>query len=183
MRDAFAVLRKLARYRLEGQSPLIQGSVKLGDVRDASKIFKTHLNAVDLIITSPPYLDTTDYMEDQWLRLWFLDGAPRPIAGLNRDDRHTSIESYWNFLSEAWSGCAGLVHRGTKIVIRIGGARLERTDIIGGVETSLKSGLAGFSLQALGEVTTTEIRNRQTNVFRPGTKSKRYEHDFIYELE
>lgn len=181
-RDVFAVLRRLAVYRLDGQTPLIRGSVKLGNVRDASEIFPTHLSAVDLIITSPPYLDTTDYMEDQWLRLWFLDGAPRPIAGLNRDDRHTSVESYWSFLSEAWAGCAGLVHRGTKIVLRIGGARLERANLIAGVESSLESGFGQFSLQPLGEVTTTEIRNRQTNVFRPGTKSKRYEHDFIYEL-
>ena len=30
---------------------------------------------VKLLITSPPYLDVTDYWNDQWLRLWIL-GEP-----------------------------------------------------------------------------------------------------------
>ena len=27
--------------------------------------------SVDLVITSPPFLDTIDYMQDNWLRMWF----------------------------------------------------------------------------------------------------------------
>lgn len=27
--------------------------------------------AVDLVVTSPPFLDTIDYMQDNWLRMWF----------------------------------------------------------------------------------------------------------------
>ena len=29
---------------------------------------------------------------------------------------------------------------------------------------------------------TSEIRNRQTNVFRPGTTKQRYEHDFVFQV-
>lgn len=29
--------------------------------------------SVDLIITSPPFLDTVDYRQDNWLRMWFCD--------------------------------------------------------------------------------------------------------------
>lgn len=32
------------------------------DIRDSS---------VDLIVTSPPFLDTVDYLQDNWLRMWF----------------------------------------------------------------------------------------------------------------
>jgi hypothetical protein len=27
--------------------------------------------SVDLVVTSPPFLDTIDYMQDNWLRMWF----------------------------------------------------------------------------------------------------------------
>ena len=30
-------------------------------------------NSVDLIVTSPPFLDTVDYRQDNWLRMWFCD--------------------------------------------------------------------------------------------------------------
>lgn len=30
-------------------------------------------NSVDLVVTSPPFLDTVDYRQDNWLRMWFCD--------------------------------------------------------------------------------------------------------------
>ena len=29
--------------------------------------------SVDLVVTSPPFLDTVDYEQDNWLRMWFCD--------------------------------------------------------------------------------------------------------------
>lgn len=29
--------------------------------------------SVDLVVTSPPFLDTVDYKQDNWLRMWFCD--------------------------------------------------------------------------------------------------------------
>src|SRR5262249_22627112 len=34
--------------------------------------------SVDLIVTSPPFLDQADYLADNWLKMWFL--------GIDRDD-------------------------------------------------------------------------------------------------
>ncbi len=31
--------------------------------------------SVDLVVTSPPFLDTVDYEQDNWLRMWFCDVA------------------------------------------------------------------------------------------------------------
>ena len=30
-------------------------------------------NSVDLVVTSPPFLDTVNYRQDNWLRMWFCD--------------------------------------------------------------------------------------------------------------
>lgn len=36
-------------------------------------------NSVDLIITSPPFLDKVDYLTDNWLEFWFTGINPRPL--------------------------------------------------------------------------------------------------------
>lgn len=32
-------------------------------------------NSIDLVVTSPPFLDTVNYRQDNWLRMWFCDLA------------------------------------------------------------------------------------------------------------
>jgi DNA methylase len=181
-RNAFQVLRTGAAYRLSHEKTSLRGIVRLRDARKAGSAFPKMKETVKLVVTSPPYLDTTDYQEDQWLRLWFLGGAERPLLNKNKDDRHTSIELYWNFLAEAWAGCAELARKGTIFVIRIGGTRLTKDNLMGGLQQTLETGLANFKIKPLDAGLTTEIKNRQTNAFRPGTKSVRYEHDFAFQL-
>jgi len=181
-RDVFEVLRRLAQFRLSMDVPDLTGRVALRDARHAAASFPKLKGRVALIVTSPPYLDTTDYIEDQWLRLWFLGGPERPRVTGNTDDRHTSIERYWQFLSEAWKGCAPLAKQAAKVVVRIGGTRFQKDQLMGGLKASLAAGFSDFQVRSLGAETTTEIRNRQTNVFRPGTLTRRYEHDFVFHL-
>ena len=181
-RDAFAIAGTLADYRLASERPSLRGSARLRDARDAERAFPTLKNQVKLIVTSPPYLDTTDYSEDQWLRLWFLGGPERPLITKNRDDRHTSASLYWKFLKEAWAGCANLIGMDAVVVIRIGGVKLSKVDLFEGVLLSLRQGFAGRKVTALHAGVTTEIKNRQTNVFRPGTRQARYEHDFAFSI-
>lgn len=181
-RDAFTVLKSLCIYRLSSRPAPLRGAVRLRDARKATGAFPKLRGAVALIVTSPPYLDTTDYAEDQWLRLWFLGGPERPLLKKNKDDRHTSIDNYWRFLGEAWKGCAGLVRSGTTVVIRIGGTRLEKAELMAGLTDALAWGLPDFSIRALNPGITTAIKNRQTNVFRPGTCNVRVEHDFTFQL-
>jgi hypothetical protein len=68
------------------------------------------------------------------------------------------------------------------IVVRIGGTGLYKHNLLSGLEGSLQIGLSDFRIRALHAGTTTEIRNRQTNVFRPGTTARRYEHDFVFKV-
>ena len=181
-RRTFEVLSTLARFRLEAEVPSLVGEVKLRDARQAGNAFPSLHEKVALIVTSPPYLDTTDYVEDQWLRLWFLRGPCKPRGGVNKDDRHTRLDNYWQFLTETWSGVRPLLKRGTHVVVRIGGTRVPKEDLGEGLLVSLKAGLTGFRVKTVQGASTTEIRNRQTNVFRPGTVKRRYEHDFAFKV-
>ena len=181
-RDTFTIVRRLARYRLSDPSVRLRGIVKRRDARRASRSFPSLRESVALMVTSPPYLDTTHYAEDQWLRLWFLGGPDRPASRTLGDDRHTNIDAYWEFLSEAWAGCAGVLRADAVIVVRIGGANLDKHDLLTGLRDSLEHGLSDFKLRTMHKGDTTEIKNRQTNAFRPGTSERRYEHDFVFGL-
>ena len=75
-RDAFEILKTMTFFRLATPLPRRRGAVAEADARNAGAQFPDAAGRVSLVVTSPPYLDMTDYSEDQWLRLWFLGGAP-----------------------------------------------------------------------------------------------------------
>ena len=182
-RNAFEVLRRVAAYRLGHSLPRLRGSVRCRDARKASAGFRKLRQSVSLVVTSPPYLDTTHYAEDQWLRLWFLGGPERPTSKAARDDRYRRRQQYWQFLAESWAGCSDLLKDDAVIVVRIGGTRLDKESLLDGLRESFRIGLADFDVIDKGGGVTTEIKNRQTNAFRPGTTPTRYEHDFHFTLK
>ncbi len=180
-RDVFQVLRDRARLRLSGSTPLIRGSVALADVREASKVFQGCERQVNLVVTSPPYLDVTRYEEDQWLRLWFLGRDPFPTySKISSDDRHTAPTKYWEFLRSAWKGFASMLAPKSVIVCRIGAKDLTVESLSAGITETLKSALP--SLRLLRNPAVSKIRNRQTDYFHPGTKGCLCEVDFAFQL-
>jgi hypothetical protein len=181
-RDTFHVLRRLAVFRYRMPPASASGRVIQGDARQASKQFKEIAGEVKLIVTSPPYLDTTDYAEDQWLRLWFLGGPAQPVTRQNKDDRITHAPTYWSFLTEAWAGVRDLLANRAAIVIRIGGPLLSKEELLVGVSRSLTEGLRGFEVKTLNHGVTSTIRPRETSAFRPTSARERVEHDFTFEL-
>jgi hypothetical protein len=177
-RDAFSILRTMAEYRFSSEPPPMQGEVKEGDARKSSELFDKYRGQVSLVITSPPYLDTTDFVEDQWLRLWFLGGPPTPRRLGPTDDRHTSIGLYWQFLTEVWTGVAPLLKKNAHLIIRIGG-KMRSVDIASGLSGTLRKGL-GAKIR-LHEERVTPIKDGQIKTFQPGLAGTRMEYDFHYQ--
>ena len=181
-RPAFDTLRKATTFRYRVPPAVCKGVVREADARAASATFREFAGQVSLVVTSPPYLDTTDYAEDQWLRLWFLGGKPRPELRRNRDDRHTQTDEYWAFLEESWSGLTTLMADDATIVIRIGGAKLSKTELFTGLTDSLRAAFTDRHVGPLHEGVTSSIRPRETTAFRPAPPRPRVEHDFAYRL-
>jgi hypothetical protein len=150
-----------------------------GDARRAGVMLSAYKERVKLVVTSPPYLDITDYHEDQWLRLWFLGGPSKPVTGQGKDDRHRRIDAYWQFLSESWAGIVPLLHRSAQVVIRIGGTRLSREQLCQGLGISLNSTGRTFKL---AEFRQTEIKNGQRRTFQTAPATARLEYDFRFRL-
>jgi len=177
-RDTFSVLREAARFRLRVEPARLIGEVRLADARKAHRIFAKYSAAVRLIVTSPPYLDVTDYAEDQWLRLWFLGGEPYPSLRLFADDRLTSKANYWSFLSQVWASIQPLLAAKSRIVVRIGGHQ-PRDELAMGLQRTLKKGLTDRRIALFSTPLTSEAKRRQTNIFRPGAAPS-VEHDFVF---
>ncbi len=129
-REVFKMLREKAEYRLKGIPDCLTGKVKLADARKVSSHFTSLHRKVALVVTSPPYLNVTSYEEDQWLRLWFLGGHPRPTYGkVSKDDRYGSADKYWQFLKESWAGLAPLLKDSAIVVIRLGAIGIAEKDL------------------------------------------------------
>ena len=95
--------------------------------------------SVQLIVTSPPFLDVVDYATDNWLRGWFcgLDVDAIPI------ERHARLEDWGTFIGAAFRQFARLVRAGGFVAfevgeVRGGSIRLEDTVIPCGVEAGFE---------------------------------------------
>jgi hypothetical protein len=73
LRDVKAcLLEKVRRCLRESTHPSVPSDVRLGSAIDCQTVFPELIGRVDLILTSPPYLNAQTYAKDNWLRLWFL---------------------------------------------------------------------------------------------------------------
>jgi site-specific DNA-methyltransferase (adenine-specific) len=112
--DVFACLRdKLARLYLD-EIPGTPGQVSNQDGPDLLASQTIRAGSVDLVVTSPPYLQVVNYGTANWIRLWWLglDEVSRN-AGMGRrkldaklDHGHT-YQSYAQFMLRTLKG----VHR------------------------------------------------------------------------
>ncbi len=179
-RHVFALLRDRAEFRFATPPPSATGSAYLSDVRAIRTRASRFDGEVALVVTSPPYLDVTNFEEDQWLRLWFLGGPPRPSRGLHsRDDRHERPDGYWQFICDSWRAIRPLLAARSYFVCRIGSRRISSENMRKTVSASMRF-LASRS--KLEHFSVGEIGRRQTDAFRPGTVGCRFEADFVFAL-
>lgn len=181
VRDVFGILRSRVRFRYESERPARKATVVEGDFRQLPHLLRQHEAPIRLAVTSPPYLDITNFEEDQWLRLWFLGGPPRvTYREVSKDDRHDVPSSYWRLIADMWRVLGCLLAKDSHVVIRMGGKRLEADAVVAGL-----SGTSVFSRRGVRLVSAevSPIRNRQTHSFRPGTTGCVREVDCCYHVE
>jgi hypothetical protein len=78
-------------------------------IRSADHTPEIKNNSVDLIVTSPPFLDVVDYATDNWLRCWF-NGIDESKIGI------------WTFRKpEEWAAAMQRVFRELRRVLKRGG--------------------------------------------------------------
>jgi hypothetical protein len=125
--DAFKCLRdKFARLYLDS----IAGTTGRVFHQDAVSLLGSPCirpGSVDLLITSPPYLDVVNYATANWIRLWWLGieevgrehGQGRKSLNAKLDHRHT-YDSYREFFSRTLGGIGRVLKRNGVAILVIG---------------------------------------------------------------
>ena len=75
---------------------------------------------IQLLFTSPPYYDVTNYFIDQWLRMWVLGGPPEPSILTNEKykKRFDSKGDYEELLDIVFGQCALMMAPVSTLYIR-----------------------------------------------------------------
>jgi hypothetical protein len=141
-RDVFEIILRKTKALLKAPLPIGYGSVaaeilagpaeRTPDIADAS---------VDLIVTSPPFLDVVDYPTDNWLRCWFagIEPAMVPIT------LHRSLADWEHFVASCFREFARVVRPGGKIAFEVGEVRGGKLAL----EHTVLSAATGLPLQPL----------------------------------
>lgn len=98
--------------------------------------------SVDLVVTSPPFLDIVNYKQDNWLRCWFAGIDPQMV----KIDQHRSIEDWEAFIRKTFLELARIMRPGGHVAFEVGEVR-------GGkilLEQHVMRAIAGLPFETLG---------------------------------
>jgi hypothetical protein len=143
-----------------------------------SNNYKKIPEGIDLIITSPPYYGMNTYIQDQWLRNWFL-GAGADIDYVNDHQiTHNSPEAFISGLSSVWKNCASLAAPHAKLFIRFGAINDRPVDIKNILIESLnRSG--HWRISNVRDAKSAHEGKRQATQMGNRQKKARVEYDFV----
>ncbi len=93
----------------------LNNQIRTGDSRNMSWI---ESETIDLVVTSPPFLDKVDYIKDNWLKAWFY--------GINEDSfkdalvQTRNLEEWKTFMRETLKELYRVVKENGTVVIEVG---------------------------------------------------------------
>ncbi|MDJ0448051.1 DNA methyltransferase [Methylocystis sp. JR02] len=118
MRDVAALISRKSRSLLADGAPP-PGPAAILAVTDAAKLAHLQDACVDLVVTSPPFLNVVDYRGDNWLRNWF--------AGVEADQialsQLRSLEAWTRMTRAVFEELARVVRPGGHVAYEVGEVR------------------------------------------------------------
>jgi hypothetical protein len=126
--------------------------------------------AVDLLVTSPPFLDIVDYASDNWLRCWFAGIDANSV----RIDRHREIRAWEGFVRHSFLEFSRVMRPGGIVAFEVGEVRGGRVLL----ERHVASAIEGLPFRALGVMLNRQEFTKTANCWgvtnnRGGTNSNR----------
>jgi hypothetical protein len=118
-RDVAAIILKKSRALLADPPPVPSARKPFLLAASADSTPQIASGSVDLVVTSPPFLDVVPYAADNWLRCWFvgLDPAAIPIA------MHRDPDEWTAFMRKVLIELARVTREGGCIALEVGEVR------------------------------------------------------------
>lgn len=154
--------------------------VILGDSRRVSAFGRVP-GEINVVITSPPYYGMRTYLQDQWLRLWFLGGAPQVDYCDTSHFDHGGPGEFAEALAKVWTNIGVLCAPDITMVIRFGviGSRAANADDI--LRASLAHSSFPWKVKRTRNAGTAGDGKRQADQMRRGETSP-VERDYFITL-
>ncbi|HWA95857.1 MAG TPA: DNA methyltransferase [Terracidiphilus sp.] len=137
---------------LNTESPSHIRNVKCLDARKASSFGKVEGPLV--VVTSPPYYGMRTYVQDQWLRMWFLGGDEEIDYENHNQLCHGSHQSFIEDLAKVWGIIARRAQDEAHLYVRFGSIPSAKSDS----RKILKA-----SLEEAGSWTLVSVQNAHTS--------------------
>lgn len=126
--------------------------------------------SVDLVVTSPPFLDIVDYEGDNWLRCWFAGIDPASV----KIDRHRGVEGWEDFVRGVFAELARVVRPDGWVAFEVGEVRGGKTLL----ERHVVAAIEGLPFDVAGVMVNQQAFTKTANCWgvgnnRAGTNSNR----------
>lgn len=126
--------------------------------------------SVDLLVTSPPFLDVVDYEGDNWLRCWFAGIDPASV----QIDHHRGVAAWEGFVRRSFVEFARVLRPGAFVAFEVGEVR-------GGkllLERNVLAAIEGLPFTVIGVMVNRQVFTKTANCWgvnnnRAGTNSNR----------
>jgi hypothetical protein len=96
--------------------------VRKGSILQCTELFPELINRVDVILTSPPYLNAQTYAKDNWLRLWLLGYDYKALKPQYIETG--SIIRYSEYMERAFMEIKPLLKSGGRLICIAGDVRV-----------------------------------------------------------
>lgn len=152
-RDVYALIARKSRRLLARDLPCAADAHLCTAPADATPHIPDA--SVDLVVTSPPFLDIVDYAQDNWLRCWFagIDATRVPIA------IHRSVADWTAFTARVFAELARVVRPGGHVAFEVGEVRKGRILL----ERAVREAVAGLPFDILGVLVNTQDFTKTSN--------------------
>lgn len=169
--------RKLDRLNIAPRPDKSSPShVRLADSRRAVSL-PTSSRDFSVVVTSPPYYGMRTYVEDQWLRNWFLGGPERIDYGNADQLEHTGKDVFAKSLGLVWKNMARTEAGSLDMYIRFGIIPSANVDAKALMLDSLEESGVAWKVVHTKEAETASSGKRQADHMSAGSTAA-VEYDF-----
>ena len=138
-KDVKAIVLKKSKSLLRSGVPSRNSDAPIIRCADATNLSYLGENSVDLVVTSPPFLNIVDYRSDNWLRCWFANIDAESVTWSS----YSSVDEWRSFIRLAFIEMCKVVRLGGHIAFEVGEVRngevkLEKEVILAAKELPLR---------------------------------------------
>jgi len=161
--DVLSIIEDRAKRFFSPSLPNTSNTIVTGDSRKKETFLPLRGKHIKWIITSPPYFGMRTYVQDQWIRYWFLGGPSlinyNIVGQLGSGSKNTFISD----LNTVWKNLSEISDSETTMVIRYGAINSKRIESLQAVEESIEN--SGWKTIRVKSAGSSDDGKRQATTF------------------